>query len=113
MIPTVLVVDDTDAVRSLLRRQLTEFGYRVLEASDGTEALACVAAGSQIDLVITDLRMPQMDGRQLASALAERSIRAGILFMSAFPAPEGTQGRFLQKPFRAEELATAVQSALA
>jgi CheY-like chemotaxis protein len=111
--PTVLVVDDIDSVRSILRRQLTEIGYLVLEASNGAEALDCLTAGRQIDLVITDLIMPEMDGRQLADALSHRPIRQRILFMSAYPAPEGVDQRFLQKPFRTEDLQVAVQRVLA
>jgi two-component system cell cycle sensor histidine kinase/response regulator CckA len=110
---TVLVVDDIDSVRSILRRQLTEIGYLVLEASNGAEALDCLTAGRRIDLILTDLRMPEMDGRQLADSLAHRPVHPRVLFMSAFPAPEGVENRFLQKPFRSQDLEVAVQRALA
>src|SRR6478672_11837213 len=71
---TVLVVEDEAALRQSIGRLLQKEGYQVLEAPNGATALEILddAAGKAISLVLTDLRMPVMDGRQLASALARR-----------------------------------------
>src|SRR5919106_1375954 len=71
--PTILVVDDTPAVREVVRRSLEYAGYRVCEAGDGEEALALLAL-SPVDLVISDLRMPRIDGRTLALEMRRRSL---------------------------------------
>jgi two-component system, cell cycle sensor histidine kinase and response regulator CckA len=110
---TVLIVDDTDSVRAILQRQLSDLGYEVLEATGGTEALKVLETEeTQVALVITDLKMPNMDGRQLATALAHRPVPPRVLFVSAYPAPEGVAGIFLQKPFTTVDLALAVRKAL-
>src|SRR5512133_147621 len=71
---TVLVVEDEAALRQSIGRLLQKEGYQVVEASNGATALEILdhEAGKAISLVLTDLRMPVMDGRQLASALARR-----------------------------------------
>jgi CheY-like chemotaxis protein len=71
----VLVVDDVESVRRLTRRVLEYAGHRVLEAGDGVEALARLAENATVELVITDLRMPNMDGWELATRLSGRSPR--------------------------------------
>src|SRR5215207_5170840 len=80
----VLVVDDIESVRRLVRRVLEHADHRVLEAANGLEALARLAENPTVDLVITDLRMPKMDGWELATRLAGRSPRLPVLFMSGF-----------------------------
>lgn len=64
--PTVLVVDDHEAIRQLARRMLQSGGYTVIEARDGEEVLAALNGVMPIDLLMTDLRMPGMDGDELA-----------------------------------------------
>ena len=66
---TVLVVEDDPALRSLMVRTLSTKGYRALEASDGIEALEQLAADSNIELVVTDIVMPRMNGVELAQHL--------------------------------------------
>ena len=79
---TVLLVEDEDAVRGLLRRFMDAKGYRVLEASDGEEALKVVDEESgQIDLLFTDLVMPNMGGFELAHRLEAKLPEVKILFM--------------------------------
>jgi CheY-like chemotaxis protein len=114
-VPTILVVDDMDAVRHLARRILEAGGYRVYEAADGVEALACLARDGKVDLVVTDVRMPNMDGWELASHLAGQSPRVPVLFMSGYDEHLGSQsllGPILPKPFTAEQLYERIRGLL-
>jgi two-component system cell cycle sensor histidine kinase/response regulator CckA len=112
------VVEDEDAVRAGIRRLLEDEGYTVLEAVNGASALDLLdgAAGESVGLVLTDLRMPVMDGRQLASALARQHPGLPIVFMSGFTAQlmdlrlVSPHLAFLAKPFRNDDLLAAVRS---
>jgi two-component system, cell cycle sensor histidine kinase and response regulator CckA len=114
---TVLVVDDQDHLRSIVRDVLEAAGYRVLEAANGAEALTAAAgAGADVDLVLTDLTMPGMDGWQLVERL--RSTRPGLpaLIMSGLAERDeaaSTSQAYLAKPFTAEALQEAVRRTLA
>jgi two-component system, cell cycle sensor histidine kinase and response regulator CckA len=118
---TVLVVEDEDALRATIRRLLQGAGYTVLEAPNGARALQLLedSAHRRISLVLTDLRMPVMDGRQLASALARRRPSLPIVFMSGFTAQlmdlrlVSPNVAFLAKPFRDDDLLEAVRGQLA
>jgi two-component system cell cycle sensor histidine kinase/response regulator CckA len=118
---TILVVEDEDVLRAAIRRLLQEQGYTVLEAPNGSAALHLLeeGPGGRIDLVLTDLRMPVMDGRQLASALARRRPSLPIVFMSGFTAQlmdlrlVSPNLAFLAKPFRNHDLIAAVRGQLA
>jgi two-component system cell cycle sensor histidine kinase/response regulator CckA len=113
---TVLVVDDEAAMRALTRRMLEGEGYQVYEAADGVEALATLAQGWPVDVIVTDIRMPRMDGRELASRLTTHSPRIPIAFMSGYDVylgPVDLEGPVLAKPFRSEELTTLVGQLLA
>ena len=79
---TVLVVDDEAAMRALTRRMLEGEGYQVYEAADGVEALATLAQGWPVDVIVTDIRMLCMDGRERASRLTMHSPRIPVLFLS-------------------------------
>jgi len=119
---TVLLVEDEDAVRGLLRRFMDAKGYRVLEASDGEEALKVVDEESgQIDLLFTDLVMPGMGGFELAHRLEAKLPEVKILFMSGYS--EGADAffksglvsdarSFLQKPFSTDLLAQRLREVL-
>jgi CheY-like chemotaxis protein len=116
----VLVVEDEDALRAAIRRLLQNQGYTVLEAQNGAAALQLldrVEAGP-IALVLTDLRMPVMDGRQLAAALARRHPSLPIVFMSGFTAQlmdlrlVSPHLVFLAKPFSNEDLLATVRGQL-
>jgi two-component system cell cycle sensor histidine kinase/response regulator CckA len=118
--PVVLVVEDEDALRANIRRLLQNAGYSVLEAQDGAAALQLLEdSANRISLVLTDLRMPVMDGRQLASALARRRPSLPIVFMSGFTAQlmdlrlVSPNVAFLAKPFRDGDLLAAVRGQLA
>ena len=116
---TVLLVEDEDAVRTLARRILERQGYTVLDARNGRDAVAIAAKGGRIDLVLTDMVMPEMNGRALAEALALSRPLVPVLYMSGYTDDEivrrglvNTAGGLLQKPFTADSLARAVRSAL-
>ena len=117
---TVLVVEDEPLVRRLARRALEEHGYTVLEASDGREAMAELASGEHtIGLVLSDLVMPRMSGRELGHEIARRFPGVPVLFMSGYTG-EDVRSRgllegsapFVQKPFTPEALARRVRTLL-
>ncbi len=118
---TVMVVEDEAALRAGIRRMLQEEGYNVVEAENGATALQLLEgpASETIDLVLTDLRMPVMDGRQLASALARRRPSLPVVFMSGFTAQlmdlrlVSPNLAFLAKPIRNADLLAAVKNQLA
>lgn len=117
---TILLVEDEPSVRTLVRDELRKLGYRVLEAKNGVEAclLATQQAGS-LHLLLTDVVMPGMGGRELAQHLSVIKPDLRILFMSGYMddvgimagQEEGTSS-FLQKPFTPEVLARAVRNLL-
>lgn len=69
---TILVVDDSETIRSQLAGDLTEAGYSVIEANDGEEGLE-KAIGESVDLIITDYNMPKMDGLSMCTMIKEKS----------------------------------------
>ena len=117
---TILLVEDEAAVRTPAKKILYQKGYRVLEASDGAIALRLAAAHvGEIDLVLTDVAMPNLGGRGMVEELRELSPGIRVLFMSGYPKEEifpdkGSANRipYLQKPFTGETLFTEVRSAL-
>ncbi|HEV2085111.1 MAG TPA: response regulator [Gemmatimonadales bacterium] len=116
----VLIVEDEDIVRRMLTRVLGDAGYRTLEARDGAEALRMVTfAYPYLHLVITDVLMPELDGRVLGHRLRERWPELPVLYVSAYAVDDlfhrgaPTAGApFLQKPIAAQELLTVVQGLL-
>lgn len=107
----ILVVDDEDAVRTVLRRTLERYNYRVLEARHGAEAVALFARTPEIDLVLTDMAMPVMDGPALILALRSLNPEVRIVASSGLStAPEVEY--FVPKPYTAEVLLRTVQAAL-
>jgi len=117
---TVLLAEDEPQLRSSARRILERFGYRVLPAADGTEALAHYARWKdQIDLIITDVVMPGMGGAALLAELQRIGSRTPVLITSGYTAgdpsggvrlPEGVP--FLPKPWDAAELLASVRDAI-
>lgn len=117
---SILLVEDEAAVRSLAKKILVQKGYRVLEASDGAIALR-IAAGhvGEIDLVLTDVAMPNLGGRGMVEELKELSPGMRVLFMSGYPKEEVFPDKetakntpYLQKPFTSETLFSEVRAAL-
>jgi DNA-binding response OmpR family regulator len=116
---TVLVVEDEEAVRSLIRHVLERHGYRVLEAPDGEAAQSLFARDpAAIALLVTDIVMPRMSGVDLARRLVEQRPGLRILYLSGYTEnsvashglPRGTA--FLGKPFSPAELARRVREVL-
>ncbi len=117
---TILLVEDEPAVRRLARRALESHGFRILEAASGPEALViCEKHGDEVDLLLTDVVMPQMSGVELAARLT--AVRRGlrVLYMSGYT--EDTLGQrgvlspetaFLNKPFTPASLREAVRAVL-
>ncbi len=117
---TVLLVEDEDSVRQLVRETLESRGYRVLEAANGTDALTLAAAHSDsIHLVITDVVMPGLNGHELVQQLQAARPTLKVLYLSgyaqdAFPATAAvdSQKTFLQKPFTLQSLSRKVREIL-
>ncbi|MFL5142231.1 MAG: PAS domain S-box protein [Microvirga sp.] len=114
---TVLLVEDADALRDLTRRILGEAGYTVLEARNGVQAVRIVARQGPIDLLVSDIVMPGMSGRDLALRLREKDPALPIVFMSGYTddallGGDFTTTRLLPKPFDAEQLLRAVREEL-
>jgi signal transduction histidine kinase len=117
---TVLVVEDQDSVRLAVQRTLSSSGYRVLEASRPRDAIALVAQHTgPLDLLLTDLVLPDMDGQQLAGQLRATRSSLASLYMSGFAggamSHQGVVGpgtTFLQKPFTPQTLLHKVRVAL-
>jgi PAS domain S-box-containing protein len=114
---TILIAEDDSSVRGVLARTLRDYGYTVLEAADGNEALE-IAAGARVppDLLIADVVMPRMSGRQLWRELGQRWPNLPVLFISGYTGMDAVsrglleEGRdFLQKPLDPEELARRVR----
>src|SRR6476661_6231263 len=106
---TVLLIDNESTMRTLLRRRLEAENFHVEEAEDGESALAIVQARTEpFDLVLTDLSMPGIDGRQIVETLARYRPSVAILGMSANPdgvphvGPSDTPFRVMLKPFTAD-----------
>ena len=117
---TILLVEDEAAVRTFARRVLVGLGYTVLEAASGNDALSVAASReTSIDLLVTDVQMPHMQGPTLARLLGAARPGLPVLFMSGFPgepltsAPDGSaEISLLAKPFDAAALGGAVRRAL-
>jgi hypothetical protein len=118
---TVLIVEDQDAVRQLASAWLARLGYRVLEASNGPEAIELARRyPGQIDLLLTDVILPLMNGQALAEELLRTRPGIKALYVSGYAGavvdhggmPEGDWA-FLAKPFSREALAAKVREVLA
>lgn len=117
---TILLVEDNAKLRKVAVRQLTELGYRVLEAENAEAALHIVSSGDRIDLLFTDVVMPgTIDGVELARLVGRLRPRPEILLASGFPdgrapgqPPCPPEFRLLGKPYNLDELAHAVRDVL-
>ncbi len=116
--PNILVVEDKDSMRSMLSQTLTEEGYRVDTAEDGRKALDLVANKSY-DLVLTDLRMPRLDGLQVLSGIKEIDADTAVIVMTAYGTIEDAVNAmksgaydFITKPLDTDHLCVLVNRAL-
>ncbi len=111
----MLLVEDEPVVMAVIERMLVAAGHRVTTASDGVEALDRVAT-ERVDLVLSDLTMPRMGGRELAARLRERAPAVKVLLASGYSdhAVDELNERtpVLQKPFTPAQLADALRDAL-
>ncbi len=116
---TVLLVEDEDVIRRLAAKMLAQHGYTVLSAGDPLEALQLAAEVGEIDLLLTDVVMPSMNGPELARLLVAERPGLRVLFTSGYPAG-AFAGRgvldddepLLQKPFTSSDLVAAVRDAI-
>jgi PAS domain S-box-containing protein len=116
---TILVVEDEPAVLDMLRDLFTEAGYRVLAASNGIEAQARFDSGASIDLLVTDVGLPGLNGRQVADAARSMRPHLPVLFMTGYAELAATSGGFLEpgmaliaKPFAIDAMFERVQQML-
>ncbi len=120
---TILLVEDEEAVRAVVRRMLQRLGYTVLEAGDASAAFEVVAAADaraqRVDLVLTDVVMPGLNGRRLGELIRTYWPDSRVLYMSGYTDDEilrrglvHADTVLLEKPFSTEHLARAVRSAL-
>jgi two-component system cell cycle sensor histidine kinase/response regulator CckA len=119
--PMVLIVDDDEAVRLYIKRILNARGVQTIEASDGVDAIRKIEElQNTLDLLVTDVRMPKMDGVELARVLAQLQPRASVIYISGYPFDleqernlnPGRACAFLSKPFTPRNLADAVSQCL-
>lgn len=120
--PTVLIVEDEELLRNVLRRLLTREGYRTVEATNGSDALILLradASAGTIRLVVSDCAMPVMGGLELAARVLEEQLGVGLLLMSGYSddvldrdggIPPGVC--FIKKPFSSPELLLQVRRLL-
>jgi two-component system cell cycle sensor histidine kinase/response regulator CckA len=116
---TILLVEDEEPVRAFGARALNSRGYRVLEASTGQEALELIEnSGQKIDLIVSDVVMPEMDGPSLYTELKRRGLNYNFVFASGYAEeafkknlPEGGEFAFLPKPYSLKQLVEAVKAA--
>ena len=112
--PTVLLVDDEELLRWALARALEKRGYRVVTAEDGAAAWKLLqTASDSISAIVTDVTMPNMDGRELAARVATLPQAPPVILVSGQPQDVSTLGRpFLPKPFHPDELASVLTQVL-
>ena len=118
--PTVLVVEDEESVRLFVRVVLEKHGYRVLQAANGVEALRLLDDPDvTIDVLLTDVMMPQMGGRELAERMLAVQPDVHVIFMSGYIADRALmtgvaerRAPLLQKPFSLDEMVRVVRDSI-
>ena len=115
VLQTILVAEDEEDIRAIVANVLSKPGYRVLEAANGAEALHLLAE-HEIDLLVTDVVMPDMNGFQLAQQAVALRPKIALIYMSGFYTEaqkrSGPHGLMLTKPFRPSVLLTHVTKEL-
>ncbi len=111
---TILVVDDEDALRRMLCRALRQDGFQVYDANSGEAALKIATKrGAELDLLLTDIRMPGMSGHELATILSKTLPHLNVLFITGYSdATLPPKFPVLRKPFRLEQLRREVMRAV-
>jgi DNA-binding NtrC family response regulator len=112
---TILIVEDQESIRGLIKAFLEQRGYRVLAAQDGLEAISLLNDyPHRIDLLVTDVLLPGIDGAGIVKHSLQRRPTTQVFYITGFgeeAIPEGT-ATFLLKPFRLEELARKIRTTL-
>ena len=113
---TVVVVEDDPAVRMLVLNVLAELGYRAFEAEDARSALPLLESPMRVDLLVTDVGLPGMNGRQLAEIARQQRPGLKVLFMTGYAEKAAERQGFLEpgmdlmaKPFSIEEMAQKIR----
>ena len=116
---TVLIVDDDPVLLNLVAEQISLFGYQPVLASNGEKALEIAPKQKNIDLLLTDVMMPKMNGVDLAKQLATLYPEIKVLFMSGYISPsiahygiQDSEHAYLQKPFTQNTLLTKMRNVL-
>jgi two-component system cell cycle sensor histidine kinase/response regulator CckA len=109
---TILVVDDQDVVRDVIKLTLESAGYTVIEASTPNAALELARSAASIDLLVTDIVMPEMDAFELAERVTTEIPGIRILYTSGYT-DAAAEGPFIQKPFTPQQLVDKVSAVLA
>lgn len=116
---TILVVEDDDSVRMLVVDALKELGYRVIEAIDGKQALPVIEGNGRIDLLVSDVGLPGLNGRQIAEIAIAARPALNVLFITGYAAAAAARSEFLApgmemitKPFAIDDLAQKVKEML-
>ncbi len=117
---TILLVEDEEGLRALNARGLTSRGYTVLEAGNGVEAIEVLEQGGNVDLVVSDVVMPEMDGPTLLKELRRRNPHVKVIFVSGYAEeafsrnlPDEEKYEFLAKPFTLKQLVSKVKETMA
>jgi CheY-like chemotaxis protein len=108
----ILVVDDDPYVRQIVSEYLEYRGYGVLQASDGAEALEIIEDHPDLRLIISDVRMRQVSGLELAERVASSHPDIRVILISGYFQAQAIGPRFLKKPFSMQQLDNAVQAEL-
>lgn len=115
---SVLIVEDEEGTRFLLENIISRAGYRVIQASDGSEALLRLGVG-EVDLIVSDIHMPNLDGLKLLEILNQHEIKTPVILLTGEPSPEiEARGRemgvagYLRKPIQRDVLIGAIEEAL-
>ena len=116
----ILLVEDEEGLRALNARGLASRGYTVLEASNGVDAIEVLDKEGHVDLVVSDVVMPEMDGPTLLKELRRRDPKVKVIFVSGYAEeafqknlPEQEQYEFLAKPFTLKQLVSKVKETMA
>ncbi|MFL5955778.1 MAG: response regulator [Gaiellaceae bacterium] len=109
---TILVVDDQDVVRDVITLTLEAAGYTVIAAATPTLAIELAREAESVDLLVTDIVMPEMDAFELAERISAEIPGVRILYTSGYT-DAAAEGPFIQKPFTPQELVDKVGAVLA
>ena len=115
----LLIAEDNPEIRELLRRTLSKEGYEVETANHGADALTLIESGQPYDLLISDVRMPEMDGEKLLQAARRSRPDFKVILVTSFGSPDDSRRLrdlgaigFLLKPFKIPDLLDAIEKAL-